>query len=65
MIQPKKDERQIEQIFSAASVAANSAPSPSEAKEPVLDPTGLVHVRQFFDLLAEWNESEEGEPKDE
>jgi hypothetical protein len=65
VIQPKKDERQIERIFPAASVAEKSAPSPSEAKEPVLELSELVHLRQFFDLLAKWNESQEGEPKDE
>lgn len=65
MTQPKSDEPQIDRIFTAANVAEKFAPSQSQVEESLFEPSELAVLRQFFDLLAEWNESQEGESKDE
>jgi hypothetical protein len=63
VIQPKSDEPQIDRIFTGATVAEKFAPSQSQVEESLLESAELVLLRQFFDLLAEWNESQEGETK--
>lgn len=64
MIHPKKGVRQIERILAAAPVAEEPAPDSFQIKEP-LEPAELALLRQFFELLAEWDESQEGENGDE
>jgi hypothetical protein len=62
VIQQKKDERQSDRIFTGASIA-ESVPTRSQAKEAFVEPSELTLLLEFFDLLAEWNESQEGETK--
>jgi hypothetical protein len=63
VIQQKKDERQSDRIFTGASVAEKSERNSSRAEESFIKPAELTLLLQFFDLLAEWNESQEGETK--
>lgn len=63
MIQQKKDEPQCDRIAASASVVQKSALNCSKEKETFIEPDELTILLQFFDLLAEWNESQEGETK--
>jgi hypothetical protein len=63
VIQQKKDERPSDRIFAGTSVAEKSALNCSQEKETFIEPAELTLLLQFFDLLAEWNESQEGETK--
>jgi hypothetical protein len=63
VIQQKNDERQCDRLFAGASVAEKSALNCSQEKETFIEPAELTLLLQFFDLLAEWNESQEGETK--
>jgi hypothetical protein len=63
VIQRKKDERQIDRISTGASAAEKSERNSPQEKESFIEPAELGLLRQFFDLLAVWNESQEGETK--
>ena len=64
MIQPKKGEGKTERVLIiTAPVREDSAPDLTQVKEP-LGPAELDLVRQFFELLAEWDEAQKGEPRD-
>ena len=55
MIQPPKDTGTVEQEFQASSVA--SGPGQSQISKQ-LEPAELALLRQFFELLADWEESQ-------
>ena len=61
MSQPEKAQGQTEQVLTAASVAEESK---LHFDEP-LEPAELVLLRQFFELLAQWDDAVEGESRDE
>ena len=63
MIQQKNDERHVDRIFVDASVAEKSTLNCSLEKETFIESAEVTFLLQFFDLLAEWNESQEGETK--
>jgi hypothetical protein len=63
VIQQKKDERPSDRTVAGTSVAEKSVPNCSQEKEIFIEPAELTLLLQFFDLLAEWNESQEGETK--
>ena len=63
MIQQKKDERHRERIFVDVSVAEKSTLNCSLEKETFIESAEVTLLLQFFNLLAEWNESQEGETK--
>jgi len=60
MIGPKKSDENPERVIAAAPVAEQSSVSLSEVKTP-LDPAALASFRQFFELLADWDEGCKGE----
>jgi hypothetical protein len=55
VIQPTKGTGTVEQRFKASSAA--SGPDQSQIKEQ-LEPAELALLRQFFELLADWEESQ-------
>ena len=63
MIQTKKGEQQFERV-PAASVAEECGLDQSYLKEP-LGSAELALLREFFELLAEWDESPRGETRGE
>ena len=64
MIQPKKGEGKTERVLIiAAPVREDPAPDLTQVKEP-LGPAELALLQEFFELLAEWDESQKGEPRD-
>jgi hypothetical protein len=63
VIQQKKNERHRDRIFVDASVAEKSTLNCSLEKETFIESAEVALLLQFFDLLAEWNESQEGETK--
>ena len=64
MVQTKKGEGKTEPVLIiAAPVREDSALDLTQVKEP-LGPAELALLRQFFELLAEWDEPQEGEPRD-
>ena len=60
MIQPTPGKRNVERISTATSIAEESARDLAQAKEP-LESAELALLHQFFELLAEWDESQERE----
>lgn len=63
MIQPKKGEQKSERV-PAASVAEGSALDLSHPKER-LGSAELARLREFFELLAEWDEPPNGRTNEE
>ena len=57
---PKKSDENPERVIAAAFVAEQSPVGLGEVKTP-LDPSALALLRQFFELLAEWDEGHKGE----
>jgi hypothetical protein len=64
MIGPKRSDENPEPVITAASIAEQSSVHLSQMKAP-LDPAALASLRQFFALLAEWDEGHKGETKHE
>ncbi len=59
MIQPKKGESNPEHA-SGGSVAGDSLLAVAQRKE-LLDASELAQLREFFELLAEWDDTRKGE----
>jgi hypothetical protein len=55
VIQPPKGSGTVEQRFKASSVASD--PDHTQINEQ-LEPAELTLLRQFFELLADWEESQ-------
>jgi hypothetical protein len=64
VIVPKKSDENLECANSAAPLAEQLRVSLNKMETP-LDPAALASFRQFFELLAQWDEGREGETKHE
>ena len=63
MIQPKKGEASPDGVL-ISSATENSLLDVPQPKSP-LDPNELAALREFFQLLAEWDQALKGETTDE
>jgi len=63
VIQPKKGEWDPERAVSAP--VAEDSPLDVAPEERTLDPSELAALREFFQLLAQWDEALQGETTNE